>query len=56
MVSRVIVQSLFFKTLIDNGRQATGKDACNYFEVGDDFDALIVDGKSPLMNRASDER
>ena len=46
---------LAFQTIVDNGRQATGKDACNFFEVGDDFDALIVDGRSPLMNRASDE-
>jgi formimidoylglutamate deiminase len=46
---------LAFQTIVDNGRQATGKDACNFFEVGDDFDALIVDGRSPLMNRVSDE-
>jgi formimidoylglutamate deiminase len=46
---------LAFQTIIDNGRQATGKDARNFFEVGEDFDALIVDGRSPLMNRASDE-
>jgi hypothetical protein len=35
--------------------QASFPVACNFFEVGDDFDALIVDGRSPLMNRVSDE-
>ena len=42
-------------TIVDNGRQSTGKDTCDFFEVGDDFNALIIDGRSPLMNRTKDE-
>jgi len=44
-----------YETLIDNGRQAAGKDIANYFQLGSDLDALIIDGNSPLMGRASDE-
>lgn len=46
---------LAYETLIDNGRQAAGKDIANYFQLGSDLDALIIDGNSPLMGRSNDK-
>jgi len=47
--------ALAFEAVIDNGRMAAGKQTQDYFEVGSDLDAVIVDANSPLMGRASDE-
>jgi len=44
-----------FKAMVDNGRMAAGKTTQNYFELGAEFDAVIVDADSPLMGRTSDE-
>ena len=46
---------LAFKAMVDNGRMAAGKTTQNYFELGAEFDAVIVDADSPLMGRTSDE-
>jgi formimidoylglutamate deiminase len=47
--------AISYDTIFDNGHLASGESKNDYFQVGDDLDALIINSHSPLMTRDAND-
>ena len=47
--------AISYDTIFDNGHLASGESKSDYFHVGDELDALIINSHSPLMTRDAND-